>query len=90
LEIGTAENPANFFVQSIPINSPKKIVEIIKSITTRELFRCAWQSKAIMGRCALDRRLFVSPDGKHRTDEMIVKYVGGQSNQTKTTEFNLF
>lgn len=39
LEIGTDEDHVHFFVQSVPMYSPKKIVQIIKSITAREIFR---------------------------------------------------
>ena len=38
LEIGTDEDHVHFFVQSVPMYSPKKIVQIIKSITAREIF----------------------------------------------------
>jgi len=38
LAIGTDKNHVDFFVQSVPTYSPKKIVQIIKSITAREMF----------------------------------------------------
>ena len=33
IEIGTDEDHVHFLVQSVPVYSPKKIVQIIKSIT---------------------------------------------------------
>ena len=39
LEIGTDKDHVHFLVQSIPMNEPKKIVQIIKSITAIEVFR---------------------------------------------------
>ena len=39
LEIGTTQDHVHFFVQSVPMYSPKKIVQIIKSITAREIFK---------------------------------------------------
>ena len=39
LEIAVDEDHVHFFVQSVPMYSPKKIVQIIKSITAREIFR---------------------------------------------------
>ena len=39
LEIGTDSDHVHFLVQSVPTYSPKKIVQIIKSITAREIFK---------------------------------------------------
>ncbi len=39
LEIGTDDNHVHFLVQSVPMYSPKQIVQIIKSITAREIFK---------------------------------------------------
>src|ERR1700752_1519025 len=39
LEIGVDKDHVHFLVQSVPMYSPKKIVQIIKSITAREVFR---------------------------------------------------
>lgn len=39
LEIGVDRNHVHFLIQSIPTYSPKKVVQIIKSIPAREIFR---------------------------------------------------
>jgi len=39
LEIGVDSDPVHFLVQSVPMYSPKKIVQILKSITAREVFK---------------------------------------------------
>src|SRR5215208_6371455 len=39
LEIGTDQDHVHFLVQSVPMMSPKKIVQIIKSITARKIFK---------------------------------------------------
>jgi REP element-mobilizing transposase RayT len=39
VEIGTDQDHVHFLVQSAPMYSPKRIVQIIKSITAREIFR---------------------------------------------------
>ena len=39
LEIGTDKNHVHFLVQSVPMYSVKKIVQLVKSITARELFK---------------------------------------------------
>jgi REP-associated tyrosine transposase len=39
LEIGVDSDHVHFLVQSVPMYSPQKLVQIIKSITAREVFR---------------------------------------------------
>ena len=39
LEIGTDRDHVHFLVQSVPMYSPKKIVQTIKSLTAREIFK---------------------------------------------------
>ena len=39
IEIGTDNDHVHFLVQSVPMYSPKKIVQVIKSITAREIFK---------------------------------------------------
>ena len=38
IEIGCDENHVHFLVQSVPVNSPKKIINRVKSITAKKLF----------------------------------------------------
>ncbi len=39
IEIGTDKNHVHFLIQSVPMYSPKKIAQIVKSITAREIFK---------------------------------------------------
>tara|TARA_B110000967_G_C18888365_1_gene565585 strand:- start:2902 stop:3243 length:342 start_codon:yes stop_codon:yes gene_type:complete len=39
LEIGFDEDHVHFLIQSVPMLSPKKIVNTVKSLTAREIFR---------------------------------------------------
>ena len=39
LEIGTDRDHVHFLIQSVPMYSPKKIIQIIKSIIAREIFQ---------------------------------------------------
>jgi putative transposase len=39
LEIGIDRDHVHFLIQKVPMYSPKKVVQIIKSIQTREIFR---------------------------------------------------
>ena len=50
IEIGTDQDHVHFLVQSVPMYSPKRIVQIIKSITAREIFRsCPEVKKKLWG-----------------------------------------
>jgi len=39
IEIGTDKNHVHFLIQSVPMYSPKKIAQIVNSITAREVFK---------------------------------------------------
>jgi REP element-mobilizing transposase RayT len=39
LEVGTEKDHVHFLVQAVPMMSPKQVVQMIKSITAREVFR---------------------------------------------------
>ena len=50
LEIGTDDDHVHFFVQSVPMYSPKQLVQIIKSLTAREIFKsCPEVKKHLWG-----------------------------------------
>jgi putative transposase len=40
IEIGTDADHVHFLIQSVPMDSPSKIIRIVKSITAKEIFRC--------------------------------------------------
>jgi REP element-mobilizing transposase RayT len=52
LEIGTDQDHVHFLVQSVPLYSPKRIVQIIKSITAREILRACPSSLFVQQRPA--------------------------------------
>ena len=39
LEIGTDKNHVHFLVQTVPVQSPSRVIQAIKSITAREIFK---------------------------------------------------
>jgi len=39
VEIGSDEDHVEFLVQSVPVMSPSRIVQIIKSITAKKIFK---------------------------------------------------
>ena len=84
LEIGTDENHVHFLVQSVPMYSVKKIVQMIKSLTAREIFRhCPEVKKMLWGGELWSDGYFASTVGKHGDETMISKYVKDQGGEYK-------
>lgn len=84
LEILVDKDHVHFFVQSVPVYSPKKIVQIIKSITAREIFaRCPEVKKQLCGGQFWIDSYFVSTVGKHGDEDMIAQYVKKQRSVDK-------
>ena len=76
LEIGTDKDHVHFLVQSVPMYSVKKIVQMIKSITARKIFeKCPKVKKKLWGGEFWTDGYFASTVGKHGNEEMIGKYV---------------
>ena len=58
LEIGTDKDHVHFLVQSVPMYSVTKIVTIVKSLTSREVFkRCPVVKKSLWARVLVRRLL---------------------------------
>ena len=87
LEIGTDKDHVHFLVQSVPTKSPTEIVQIIKSITAREIRRQSKKVRDIMwnGSCWTDG-YFISTVGQRGNEETIAHYV---KNQGKTKEYKI-
>ena len=72
----------HFLVQSVPMYSPKKVVQIIKSITAREIFeRCSGVKKLLWGGQLWTDGSFVSTVGQHGSEDVIARYVKNQGNE---------
>jgi len=84
LEIEVDENHVHFLVQSVPMYSPKKIVQIIKSLTAREIFlRVPEVKKMLWGGQFWSSGYFVSTVGKHGNEDLISNYVKNQGESGK-------
>ena len=82
LEIGTDKDHVHFLVQSVLMYSVKKIVQMIKSLTAREVFRrCPHVKKKLWGGEFWSDGYFASTVGKHGNEAMIGNYVKGQGGQ---------
>ena len=79
VEIGADQDHVHFLVQSVPMYSPKEIVQIIKSITAREIFRqCPEVKEKLWGGEFWSDGYFVSTVGQHGNEESIKRYIEGQ------------
>jgi putative transposase len=91
IEIGTDKDHVHFLVQSVPKYSPKKIVQTIKSITAREIFKQLPEVKQqLWGGEFWSDGYFVSTVGTHSNEEMIKQYIKEQGRPKGTTQLDLF
>lgn len=82
IEIGVDNDHVHFLVQSIPMYSPKKIVQIIKSITAIEIFRrCPEVKYQLWGGEFWSKGYYISTVGRHGNEELIQNYVKGQGQE---------
>ena len=69
-------------VQSVPVYSVSKLVNIIKSVTAREIFkRCPGVKKELWGGEFCSSGYFCSSVGKHGNEEIIGEYVKQQGSK---------
>ena len=91
LEIGSDDNHVHFLVQSVPMYSPKQLVQIIKSHTAREIFKqCPEVKKYLWGGKFWTEGYFVSTVGAHQTEELIKNYVQQQGKIESNGQLKLF
>ena len=91
LEIGSDGDHVHFLVQSVPLLSPQKIVQIIKSLTAREVLKsCPEVKKQLWGGAFWSDGYFISTVGAHGTEEMIKNYVQQQGRSEEGRQLRLF
>jgi len=82
LEIGTDMDHVHFLVQAIPMYSPKKIVQTIKSITAQEIFRRVPSvKKALWGGEFWLKGYFINTVGQFGNEKSITEYVKKQGRE---------
>ncbi len=82
LEIGVDKDHVHFLIQSVPMYSPKKIVQMIKSITAREIFRmCPEVKKQLWGGEFWTDGYFVNTVGQHGNESTVQKYIQEQGKE---------
>ncbi len=91
LEIGTDADHVHFLVQSVPLYSPKRIVQIIKRLTAREIFRaCPQVKKYLWGGEFWSDGYFITTVGAHGNEQMIKNYVAQQGTIKGNGQLDLF
>ena len=79
IEIGLDENHVHFLIQSVPLNSPKKIIGAVKSITAKEIFRLHPEVKRLIwGGKFWTSGYYVNTVGQYANEEVIKKYLQNQ------------
>ena len=89
LEIGTDQDHVHFLIQSVPMYSPRKIVQTIKSITAREILRRVPPVKAqLWGGAFWSSGYFINTVGRNNTEETIRHYVASQGREAEYRKFS--
>jgi len=79
LEIGLDENHGHFLIQSVPMLSAKKIANVIKSITAKEIFRLHPDVKQkLWGGKFWTSGYYVNTVGQYANESVIKKYLQNQ------------
>ena len=85
LEIGTDEDHVHFMIQSVPTFQPQRIVQAVKSITARRIFKTHPDIKQkLWGGEFWTKGYYINTVGKNGNEEIIANYVKNQGrNYTK-------
>ena len=82
IEIGTDKDHVHFLIQSVPTYSPTKIIQRVKSLTAREIFKRAPEVKRkLWGGEFWSDGYYVSTVGRKGSEETIRKYVREQGRE---------
>ena len=82
LEIGIDADHVHFLIQSVPMYSPTKIGQTIKSITAREIFRRVPEVKnKLWGGEFWSKGYFINTVSRNGNEEAIKKYVKEQGRE---------
>ncbi len=87
LEIGTDKDHVHFLVQSVPMMLPQRIVQTIKSITAREVFKKNPEvKKQLWGGEFWTKGYYVNTVGRNHSENAVREYVRSQGRDTEYHE----
>ena len=82
IEIGNDEDHIHFLIQGIPTMAVSRIVQIVKSLTARELFsKHPEMKKKLWGGNLCTRGFYANTVGQYGSESMIKEYVRNQGKQ---------
>ena len=82
IEIGTDKVHVHFLIQSIPAKSPSKIIQAVKSITAKEIFKLHPEVKEqLWGGEFWTKGYYVNTVGRHGDENTIQAYVQSQGKE---------
>jgi len=84
IEIGTDKDHVHFLIQSVPMESPTKIIRTVKSITAKEIFRQHPEvKKKLWGGEFWSKGYYVNTVSKHGDENSIQAYVKAQGKENE-------
>jgi putative transposase len=84
VEIGTDEDHVHFLVRSVPVMSPSRIVQIIKSITAKTIFKQHSEVKKLLwGGKFWTSGFYLNTVGQYGNETIIKKYVKDHGRKYK-------
>ncbi|MFH1170654.1 MAG: IS200/IS605 family transposase [Candidatus Vogelbacteria bacterium] len=87
LEIGTDDDHVHFLIQSITTLTPQRIIQIVKSLTAREIFKQHPEVKnQLWGGEFWSKGYFVSTVGRSNSENAVRLYVKSQGQEKQYTE----
>ena len=87
IEIGTDNDHVHFLIQSVPMMLPQRIVQIIKSITAREVFeRHPEVKKKLWGGEFWSKGYYMNTVGRNHGENAIREYVRSQGKEKEYHE----
>lgn len=82
IEIGADQDHVHFLIQSVPMESPTKIIRAVKSITAKEIFKRHPEVKQkLWGGEFWSKGFYVNTVGKHGDENTIQNYVKSQGKE---------
>ena len=83
LEIGLDGDHAHFLIQAVPSYSPSSVVQKVKSVTAREVFkRTPEVRRELWGGEFWGKGYFINTVGQHGSEKVIAAYVKGQGGES--------
>lgn len=89
IEIGTDKDHVHFLIQSVPMKSPTRIIQTVKSNTAKELFRLHPEVKAqLCGGEFWTKGYYVNTVSRHGDEKAIQAYVKSQGKEDEYKEIH--